>query len=147
MGIGLGCRATRMIEVAHRHAPARAVRYVGIDLFEARSHSDPPGLSLKSAHQILRATGARIQLLPGDPLAALSRTANSLRGIELVVIASGWDPQLLTRAWFYFPRMLAPQSQFYVEESIPSGEGVRLRRVAPTEIIRLAEATLLRRAA
>ena len=75
LGVGPGQRAARIIAAAGRHHDLNKVRYTGIDLFEARPATDA-GLSLKDAHRILRATGAEIRLVPGDPLSALSRTAS-----------------------------------------------------------------------
>jgi hypothetical protein len=46
IGIGSGQRAMRMLEVAAFFRPAAALRYTGIDLFEARTAEDGPGLTL-----------------------------------------------------------------------------------------------------
>ena len=60
LGIGFGQRAVRMIEIAGCYHPIREVRFTGVDLFEARSSADGPGVTLKMAHRLLNATGARI---------------------------------------------------------------------------------------
>lgn len=147
LGIGTGQRAVRMIELAALQSSPGQIRYTGIDRFEARAPSDGPGLSVKTAHRLLSRTGARVQLLPGDPFSALARAANNLAGSELVIISAGHDPRSLARAWFYVPRMLATGSCVLIEEpSEPAGE-VSLRRVTPDEIDRLAHAATVRRAA
>ena len=81
--------------------------YTAIDQFESRGESQPR-LSLKEAFHVLRPTGVKLQLVPGDPLSALSRIANSLAGTDLLLIAADQDRQSLAQAWKYVPRMLAP---------------------------------------
>jgi predicted O-methyltransferase YrrM len=105
IGMGSGRRTRRMLEMALRHQPADQLRYTGIDLFETRP-AGSPALSLKEAHRLVKIAPIRAQLVPGDPYSALARTANSLQGLDLVVISADQDPASLTRAWFYFPRML-----------------------------------------
>jgi len=136
-----------MIELAALHSSPGRIRYTGIDRFEARTSSEGPGLCVKGAHRLLRRTGARVQLLPGDPFSVLARAANNLTGSDLLVISAGLDPRSLARAWFYVPRMLAEGSCVLVEErSGPEGE-LSFRRMTPDEIDRLARAATLRRAA
>jgi len=136
-----------MIEVAALDTPVREIRYTGVDLFEARTPSGGPGMTLKTAHRLLTATGARIQLLPGDPYTALARTANSLAGTELVVVSARHDPDLLARAWFYLPRMLAERAQVWIEEARGPGGPAVLRPVGGDEIEARAAAAWRRRAA
>lgn len=145
LGLGVGIRAGRMIQLAQ--IAGQSVRYTGIDEFESRSADAAPGLSLKQAYQQLRKTGAAIQLVPGDPLAALTRAANSLTRTDLLVISADVDGQALRRAWWYVPRMLHRKSTVYLEEC---HDGRRyFVRLAMGEVNRLAEsqATYLRRAA
>lgn len=146
LGVGDGRRACQMIALAQRVSPGERIQYVGIDLFESRSPADGPGLSLKRAHQILGATGARVQLIPGDPYSALARTANSLKDLDLIVLSSRLDRASLERAWFYFPRILHPSTRVFREQTAPNGEQT-LRRVEHMEITRLSEAVSARRAA
>jgi hypothetical protein len=143
IGIGLGQRAQRMIEVAQASPQSAAVRYTGIDLFELRPAEAGPGLPLKEAYRRLRATGVHVQVVPGDPYAALSRVANTLVGTDLVVISGHHDPQSLARAWFYVPRMLHDRSAVYVETA--EGASRHLRPMSRSEIDALA--TTMRRAA
>lgn len=110
LGIDDGARAGRLISVSQRYAPGDELRYVAVDLFEARPATAPHRLSLKQAHSLLKATGARVQLVPGDPYSALSRIANSIRENDLVLISANQDPAALEQAWFYLPRMLHERS-------------------------------------
>jgi hypothetical protein len=147
-GIGLGQRAVRMIETAGLFTPKQEVFYTGADLFEARSSYEGPGLTLKMAHRRLKATGARIQLLPGDPFSVLSRSANGLSGIDLIIISDRQDKDSLARGWFFLPRMLHEGSNVFIEE--PSGQAGKhvLRRLPLREIEeRAAAAAGSRRAA
>jgi len=136
-----------MIEVARLQFPPNQVGYTGIDLFEARTPSDGPGMALKKAHRLLAGTGARVQLLPGDPSTVLARAANTLDGSELVIISAGHDPDSLARAWFYVPRMLSQDAHVLIEERSGADGELALRRMAPEEISRLADGAALRRAA
>jgi hypothetical protein len=146
MGIGTAQRAIHMIEMAQNGSPEETISYVGIDLFESRQASDGPGVSLKKAHQILGATGARIQLMPGDPFSALARSANGMMGTDLVVISARQDRRSLERAWFYLPRIVHAGSHVFREERVPAG-GARLELVGHDQITALASRQSMRRAA
>ena len=146
LGLGTGQRAVRMIEVAASRTPIGEVRYTGVDAFEARSAAEGPGLSLKAAHRLLKATGARIQLVPGDPFAALARTANSLGPPDLAIFSHGLEPVSLERAWFYLPRTLHAGSLVLEERCLPSGE-VSLHEVPSEEVAKRATGSTDRRAA
>ena len=138
LGVGLGERAVRLIQAAARYTPVEDVRYTGIDLFDMRTSADGWGLTLKAAHRLLKPTGARIQLVPGDLFNGLSRAANGLAGTDLVIVSAGYDPDCLARAWYYVPRMLAEESRVLVEqEQGPEGEMV-VRTVDPARIDALA---------
>lgn len=146
VGIGRGRRALRMIELATLHGPPEQIRYVGVDLFEARQKAESPGLSLKGAYQLLRTTGARIQLLPGDPRSALSRAANTLTGVDLVVVSPQEDGLPLDALWFYLPRMLHEAATVLVQHAGPGGP-MAVRRLTARDIARLGGDQMRRRAA
>jgi len=146
LGIGTGRRSLRMIELAGLLHPLPQVELSGMDLFESRSAADGPGMSLKTAHRLLGRTGARIQLIPGDPCTALARSANRLQPFDLVVISAGLDPQSLARAWFYVPQLLHDRTQVFEERLLPGG-GTYSRLVAAGEIRTMAAASVRRRAA
>jgi hypothetical protein len=140
-GIGAAVRALRMIEAATFHVPPDQVQYTGIDLFEARGDSSGGNvLLLKEAHRLLKATGARIRLLPGDPFSALARAANTLLGTDLVVISADQDPRSVAHAWYYLPRLLHCGSQVYLEEAQRPGKTGIWRLVPPEELEALASA-------
>jgi hypothetical protein len=147
IGIGSGQRALRMIEVAALCRPAAQIRYTGIDLFEARSAGDGPGLSLIQAHRALKTTGALIRLIPGDLCTALARSANSLPGNDLIVIAGRRDPEAMRRAWFFLPRMLKADSQLFVQEGGEDGSWGAFRRLTFAEVDQLGGTIRLGRAA
>jgi hypothetical protein len=146
LDVGDGQRALRMIEVARRVCSVTDIHYVGMDLFEGRPESIGSALSLKAAHQLLRASGARVQLVPGNPSDSLIRLANSLGKIDLLIVPAELDSPESARMWFFVPRMLHERSLVYVEG--PSIDGQRLLRLKPRpEIDRLASAGVTRRAA
>ncbi|MBI3466096.1 MAG: hypothetical protein HY000_24030 [Planctomycetes bacterium] len=146
IGVGAAVRARRMIDLARRCSPGETIHYTGIDLFEAREPTAPPGLSLKTVYRQLKATPARIRLTPGDPLSALMRVANDLLGTDLVVISAGLDEQSLSGAWRYVPRILHAGSQVYLQRGASPDEG-RFELITGAELNRLAAVHSLRRAA
>jgi hypothetical protein len=120
IGIGRGIRAGRMLKIAEQQRPKDQLRYVGIDLFEARTVPDS-GLSLKDAHRSFKTLGISAQLVPGDPYSAMARAANALRDIDLVVISADLDADSMTKAWFYLPRVLHATSLVFLEQANPDG--------------------------
>jgi predicted O-methyltransferase YrrM len=133
-GMGIGQRAVRMIEMARMKRPDDDVSYTGIDLFEGRSSADGPGVTLKMAHRLLRGTGARVRLVPGDVGSALPRVANSLTGTDLMVISARQSPTSLARAWFYLPRIISSGGIVFLEQMQPGGKIV-MRQMTPSEIV------------
>ncbi len=134
IGIGTPERSIRMIELARRASGGEAVRYVAIDLFEARAPQGAQSLPLKEAHRLLHASGANVQLVPGDPTSALKRTANSLGKIDLVVLAACHDAKSLEGAWFYLPRLMHDGTVVLLE-SVTEGSGeLSFSQLSPAEI-------------
>ena len=120
IGIGMGIRASRMLELAARqHAPSD-LRYVGIDLFETRPGNER-GLTLKATYRLLASTGVSVRLLPGTPYDALSLAANGLGAIDLVIIGADQEVASLSKAWFYFPRVLHKDSLVFLEARSSAG--------------------------
>lgn len=145
IGVRGGLRAERMIAFAkRRHAPDQ-IRYAGMDLFEARP-AESPGMSLKEAHRLLSRTGVPIRLVPGELVAGLLRTANSLAKTDLIVVDSEVDMTRFQPAWFYFPRMLHEKSTVLVGTQ-ENGAG-SYRPLTSTQVSELAKgaASAVRRA-
>jgi hypothetical protein len=107
------------------------VRYAAIDLFEARA-SDRDRLTLKEAHRLLAGTAAQIQLIPGEPARALAQAANSLGGVDLLLISAANSDASLAGAWFYMPRMLHDGSIVFRE--VRDGATAALRALDRAEI-------------
>jgi hypothetical protein len=147
IGIATPTRTLRMVNLAQRGARVEAVRYVAVDLFEARGDQQALGLSLKEAHRLLKSTAAQVQLIPGDPASALGRAANALQNLDLVVISADHDAESLGDAWFYLPRMLKADSVVYVESRVASGEPTAFTRLSREEILKRANLNRRRRAA
>jgi hypothetical protein len=139
IGIGSADRTVRLARLASRQAQQSTVRYAAIDPFEARDANLPAGLSLKEAHRLLTASGVQAQLVPGDPAQAISRAANSLAGMDLVLISADYEVASLGQAWFYVPRMLHAGSRVYIESRQGEG-GLSYRLMTATEIEQLAGA-------
>jgi len=136
LGVGTAERGVRLIEVAGQHCPTGQIAYTGIDPFEGRSAGDGLGITLKEAYRKLRATGARISLLPGDPVAVFSAAANNLGAADLVLIAWPMPRSLLPRACYYLQRMLHDGSLVLLEEHLQR-EGAKRVRVLPLDRMRI----------
>jgi len=136
LGVGKAVRSQRMLQMASRFVSANEIQYVGVDLFEPREDKSS-GLHLKEAHRLLKLTRASVRLIPGDPLSALSRAANSLQRTDLFVIGADQDERSLELAWFYVPRMLHGDS-LVVREDL-GGVGPTFRIVANDDIRQLSD--------
>jgi hypothetical protein len=142
IGLASALRTERMIELTLACRRAEPLSYTGIDQFEARTSGRT--LSLKQTYQALRGKLAKVRLIPGDPYSALAQAANSLVGVDLVVIAADQAGEALERAWFYLPRTLAAGARIFVEQG--KGESALLVEMPRSEVDRRA-AALVRRAA
>lgn len=138
LGIGQGARTKRLLEQILEHQPADAVRYTGIDLFEARP-ADQPGLPLKQAHATFKLFGVKTQFIPGDPYSALARAANGLLGTDLILISADQDAASLARAWLYVPRMLHDQSLVLVEKPTGKDNETAFQSLSRAEVETLAQ--------
>ena len=136
LGLDGGQRAVQMIEVLKEFHELRDIHYTGVDLFEARTAADGPGISLREAHRLLKATGARIQLVPGAVGEALSRIANAVSQVDVLVISGRTSPQQLLQAWFFLPRMIHAQTQVF-QETLSAGGGTSMRVLDAKEIEQL----------
>jgi len=116
IGLGDGKRAETMIQVAQKFSDQEAIRYTGIDLFEARESG--PKLPLRDMHKKLNASGAKCQLVPGDPDSAVARIANSHLRTDLILISADDPAQQLESSWFYFPRMLHANSLVMIQSEL-----------------------------
>jgi hypothetical protein len=114
-------RAASLIQVAQRFAGSEKVNHTGIDWFDARSQECAP-LSIKEAHRVLRATGANVRLVPGEPAASLRAVANAHQNTDLILISATVADDDLKAAWFYVPRMLHQRSLILRERRGGSGE-------------------------
>ena len=126
--------------------PGLRVGYTGLDRFEDCPSGSGAAVSLKTAYQQLRSTGAKVRLTPGEPMEALPRVANDLGRFDLVVISAQAMRAATPRAWFYLPRLLGPRAQVLVEEA-QSPDQTDFRALSPAEIDRLATPALRRKAA
>ena len=109
-----------MFDVARRYCDAHQIVYTGIDPFESRQ-SESPSLSMKDAYKLLRQQGVKVKLVPGDTLAAMTMTANSLANTDLIVIDAAISHADLEKAWRYFPRMMHKKSLILRQNYDPQG--------------------------
>jgi hypothetical protein len=147
LGLAHGQRALRLIDVAARYLPREQIHYIGIDPFEDRSAGEGAGLTLLQAHRLLKASGARIQLVPGNPWETLIRMANHLGPVDLLLI-SGDVPQDERHAggWFYVSRLLHDKTVIF--RDVPaSGEGLALQAIDRRDIAAWAAVPRRRNAA
>ena len=136
LGLGLGQRAVHIIELLKEFHAVRDIHYTGVDLFEARTAAEGPGISLREAHCLLKATGARIQLVPGVVGEALSRIANGVSQVDVLAIAGHITPEQLEQAWFYLPRMIHARTQVF-QETLSVGGNTAMRLLEAHEVEQL----------
>jgi hypothetical protein len=146
VGMGTAQRAERMIQLATEFHSPQDIRYTGVDMFEGRTEANSPGISLREAHCMLKATGVRVQLVPGTPYEGLSRVANSLGKVDLVLLCMDPDSEELRQVCFYLPRLLDENSLVLLKTSTSAEADAPIRPLALSEIEQLA-GTLRRRAA
>ena len=144
IGVGTLARTTRLLELVGSLAGGQGLHYVGLDRFEARLPGDPPGVTLKQAHQRLHGMG-RVQLVPGDIDMSLSRLCNHLGAFDLVVVAAEHDPRQLDRCWFFIQRIVTAETMIFVESR--EGRGGAWSIVPKSRVDELAAKTVQRRAA
>jgi hypothetical protein len=107
-------RTIRVIGLAEARLGGARVDYTLVDDFED-ARGKQGAWSLREVYRRLRRTRARIRLVPGSPLEALRRTANSLGGTDLILLSRVYDAETFESAWFYVPRMLHARSLFVIE--------------------------------
>ncbi len=147
IGLSDGELVRKMILFARQETARPQVRFTGIDQFELRPDCESH-VSLKQAHRLLHTTGARVQLVPGDPLTALARCANSLLDTDLVVIRADQLGDAMQRAWFYLPRMLHAESLVLVENATATSKDTSFEVLDLAAVKKLAGTRMpMRRAA
>lgn len=114
LGLGMLVRTERMLAAAASRPTATPVHYVGLDRFEGRAAGDPPGVSLKQAHQRLHKL-AKVQLVPGNVDTSLARVCNHLGTFDLVLVSADTDERHLERCWFFLQRLVTPTTTLFVQ--------------------------------
>ena len=142
--IGLGglSRTERMLALVGRTSDGDPIQYVGIDRFESRTPTDPPGVTLKTAHQRLTPL-AKVQLVPGNADSALARVSNHLGVFDLVLVSADDEAKHLERSWFFVQRLVRPTSTILVEPA----PGCPWEPLEAARLEALASRTVQRRAA
>lgn len=146
LGLTSTKRTLRMVAVSQLANPSKVPHYIGIDLFEDRP--DPSRLvwPLRDAYRNLRAAGARVRLIPAEPLVGLMQVANELGKLDLLVISAAAAPGEHSRAWLFLPRLLHQDTQVFCE-NLDGRQPAGFQRLDMATINRLATAVLKRRAA
>jgi hypothetical protein len=147
LGVGDGKKSLRLIEAALKGHTARDIQFTGIDWFEARP-SLGHAWSLKEAHRILRTTGVRVRLIPGDPWAALAENANALGKLDVLLLSCPSIPGPDAPVWHYVPRLLHERSVLFVDTAAADTEaGMQQLSRSEVEAMAKAAAAARRRAA
>ena len=144
LGVGTLGRTERLLGLLRAVGPAVERCYVGLDRFEGRLPDDPPGVTLKQAHQRLHGL-AKVQLVPGNIDTSLSRLCNHLGSFDLVLIAADNDPRYVERCWFFIQRIVTPKTAIFAESRV--GNGGVWSLISKARVDELAAKTVLRRAA
>lgn len=143
LGLGTLGRTERLLGLLRSLHPTGEIHYVGLDRFEARLPTDPPGVTLKQAHQRLHSL-ARVQLVPGNIDTSLSRLCNHLGGFDLVIISAGNDARHLERCWFFIQRIIGPHTTVFTQVGPEAGGTWSM--ISKARVDELASKTVLRRA-
>lgn len=114
VGLGDHDRFEKMIQVAYSYSNSDALRYTGVDLFDARLDSQRP-LKLIEMHKRMKGLPAKTQLVPGDLASAIQRIANSHLRTDLVVLSHGFDDAQFDAAISFIPRMMHSSSMLLVQ--------------------------------
>jgi hypothetical protein len=144
LGVGTLGRTERLLGLLRSVHPGVDLHYVGLDRFEGRLPEDPPGVTLKQAHQRLHGL-ARVQLVPGNVDTSLSRLCNHLGAFDLVLISADNDPRYIDRCWFFIQRLVNLQSAIFAESG--QGRGGAWTPIPKARVDELAAKSVLRRAA
>jgi hypothetical protein len=144
LGVGTLGRTERLLGLLRSVHPGVDLHYVGLDRFEGRLPEDPPGVTLKQAHQRLHGL-ARVQLVPGNIDTSLSRLCNHLGAFDLVLISADNDPRYIDRCWFFIQRLVNLQSAIFAESG--QGRGGAWTPIPKARVDELASKSVLRRAA
>ena len=143
LGLGTLVRTERLLGLIRAHSPGVELHYVGLDRFEGRLPTDPPGVTLKQAHTRLHSL-ARVQLVPGNVDTSLSRLCNHLGAFDLVLLSAENDARHLDRCWFFIQRLVHSQTTVFAETS--SGSGAAWAQVPKARVDEMAARTVLKRA-
>ena len=143
LGLGTIRRAERVLRLAGSRKDRPSVHYVGLDRFEGRLPADPPGVTLKQAHQSLGKL-AKVQLVPGNVDTSLSRLCNHLGTFDLVIVSRDADPRHLERSWFFIQRLVTPATVVFLE---PSSADAAWQKIGKARVDELATRTVGRRVA
>ena len=125
LGIGSLSRTANLIAVAQRYSPQAEIQYSAVDWFDMRPDEMPP-IKLIDAHRRLKATDAKIRLLPGEPGQTLRSVANSLLKTDLLLIGPSVTDEAFAQAWFYLPRMCHPKTTVLRGSTTTDGTSYRL---------------------
>ena len=89
---------------------------------------------------------ARVQLVPGNTDASLSRLCNHLGVFDLVLISGDNDQRHLDRSWFFIQRVTNARSTILVESAVAGGKSSAWKPLEKTRLDELASRMILRRA-
>jgi len=64
---------------------------------------------------------------------ALSRIANGISQVDVLLIAGRISPEQLARAWFYLPRMIHAQTRVF-QETVSAGGSTATRLLEAQEV-------------
>ncbi len=144
LGLGQLMRTERMLTAIGSVPNATPVHYVGLDRFEGRGPGDPPGVSLKEAHQRLHKL-AKVQLVPGNVDTSLARVCNHLGTFDLVLVSADNDDRHLERSWFFLQRLVTPATTIFFQPQ-PAAAWASLTKARIDELAAKTVQPALRRA-
>jgi hypothetical protein len=132
IGLGDRLRQQRLFDLCtDRLTGEDRLRYYAVDMFDTRPQGVPK-LTLKQAHASIKHERVQVQLIPGDPLSAITRVANSVKDLDCIIIAGDQNQTLVDEAWRYLPRMISDRITLFRE--VPAAKGTEFKVLGHREI-------------
>ncbi len=139
IGLGDRIRQQRLFDLCtDRLTSDSKLRYYAVDMFDTRPQGAPK-LTLKQAHASIKHERVQVQLIPGDPLSAITRVANTVRNLDCIIISGDQNQALIDEAWRYLPRMISDRVSLFRE--VPAAKGTEFKVFGHREIFALRPAT------
>lgn len=126
IGLGDRLRQQRLFDLcADKLTSEQRLRYYAVDMFDTRPQGVPK-FTLKQAHATIKHERVQVQLIPGDPLSAITRVANTVKDLDCIIISGDQNQTLVDEAWRYLPRMINTTTILFRETPLAKGSEFKI---------------------